>query len=148
VFGISRDTIASHCKFIDKYGLTFPLLSDEGTTMMAAYGAWGDKLMYGKKVTGIIRSTVLVDKDGNVARVWPRVQAKGHAAAVLDAVKALGNGGGGTVTTAAAPAKKAKAKAPAKKKAAATKAPAKKKAAPKKKAAATKPAKKAAKKKR
>lgn len=90
VFGVSKDSIASHCKFRDKYGLSFPLLSDPEGKVLEAYGAWGDKVMYGKKMKGIIRSTVLIGKDGKVAKHWPKVTVKGHAAAVLDAVKELG----------------------------------------------------------
>ncbi|MEO8702265.1 MAG: peroxiredoxin [Kofleriaceae bacterium] len=89
VVGISRDTIASHCKFRDKHALTFPLLTDPDTTMMEAWGAWGDKVLYGKKSKGIIRSTVLVGADGKVVKHWPKVTVKGHVAAVLEAVQAL-----------------------------------------------------------
>jgi peroxiredoxin Q/BCP len=89
VYGVSKDTIASHCKFRDKYGLAFPLLSDPDGKVLEAYGAWGDKVLYGKKMKGIIRSTVLIGKDGKVARHWPKVSVKGHAAVVVDAVKAL-----------------------------------------------------------
>ncbi len=89
VYGVSKDSIASHCKFRDKYKLTFPLLTDPDTKMMEAWGAWGDKVMYGKKMKGIIRSTVVVGADGKVAKHWPKVKAKGHAAEVLAAVKEL-----------------------------------------------------------
>lgn len=89
VFGVSKDSIASHCKFIDKYELGVTLLSDPDAKMMTAYGAWGEKVMYGKKLTGVIRSTVLVGADGKVKQHWKKVTAKGHAAAVLEAVKAL-----------------------------------------------------------
>jgi peroxiredoxin Q/BCP len=89
VFGVSKDSIASHCKFRDKYDLAFPLLSDPDGKVLEAYGAWGDKVMYGKKMKGIIRSTVLIGKDGKVAQHWPKVTVKGHAAAVVDAIKAL-----------------------------------------------------------
>jgi len=89
VYGVSKDSIASHCKFRDKYQLTFPLLSDPEGEVLEAYGAWGDKVMYGKKMKGIIRSTVLIGKDGKVAQHWPKVSVKGHVAAVLEAVKAL-----------------------------------------------------------
>jgi len=90
VFGVSKDSIASHCKFRDKYDLQFPLLSDPEGKVLEAYGAWGDKVMYGKKMKGIIRSTVVIDKDGKIARHWPKVSVKGHVAEVVDAVKALG----------------------------------------------------------
>jgi peroxiredoxin Q/BCP len=89
VLGVSKDTIASHCKFRDKYKLKFPLLSDPEGKVLESYGAWGDKVMYGKKMKGIIRSTVLIGKDGKVARHWPKVSVKGHAAEVVDAVKEL-----------------------------------------------------------
>ena len=92
VFGISRDSIASHCKFRDKYGLPFPLLSDGEGAMMTAYQAWGEKVMYGKKVTGVIRSTAVIGRDGKLARHWPKVNVKGHAAEVLAFVRALGGG--------------------------------------------------------
>ena len=71
VLGISKDSIASHCKFRDKYALKFPLLSDPEGKVLEAYGAWGDKVMYGKKMKGIIRSTVLIGKDGKVVQHWP-----------------------------------------------------------------------------
>lgn len=134
VLGVSRDSIASHCKFRDKYKLSFPLLSDADGKMMTAYGAWGEKVMYGKKVTGVIRSTVVIDAAGKVMRHWPKVNVKGHAAAVLEAVRGLG--ASPAPSAAKAPVKKAAKKAaptPAKK------APLKKAA---KKAAAPTPAKK------
>jgi peroxiredoxin Q/BCP len=89
VFGVSKDSIASHCKFRDKYDLKFPLLSDPEGKVLEAYGAWGDKVMYGKKMKGIIRSTVLIDESGKVARHWPKVSVKGHVAEVVEAVKEL-----------------------------------------------------------
>ena len=89
VYGVSKDSIESHCKFRDKYGLTFPLLTDPDTKMMEAWDAWGDKVLYGKKSTGIIRSTVLIGKDGKVVKHWPKVTVKGHAEAVVAAVKVL-----------------------------------------------------------
>jgi thioredoxin-dependent peroxiredoxin len=92
VLGVSKDSIASHCKFRDKYKLTFPLLSDPEGTALEAYGAWGDKVMYGKKLKGIIRSTVVIDKAGKVARHWPKVSVKGHVDEVVAAVKTLAKG--------------------------------------------------------
>src|SRR5215467_1290379 len=89
VIGVSKDSIASHCKFRDKYKLKFPLLSDPEGKVLEAYGAWGDKVMYGKKMKGIIRSTFVIGKDGKVKQHWPKVSVKGHAAEVLDAVKAI-----------------------------------------------------------
>jgi peroxiredoxin Q/BCP len=142
VFGVSKDSIASHCKFRDKYRLSFPLLTDADGAMLTAYGAWGEKLMYGKPVTGIIRSTVLIDRDGKVAQVWPKVSVKGHAEEVLAAAQALVGGAAAVATTTPAPAAKPKAAAPAAKKPApAAKKPAAKKPAPAaKKPAAKKPA--------
>ncbi|HVM64115.1 MAG TPA: thioredoxin-dependent thiol peroxidase [Acidimicrobiales bacterium] len=84
VIGISPDKQASHVKFRDKYGLRFPLLSDPEHKVMEKYGAWGEKMMYGKATTGVIRSTFLIDEKGKVARAWYGVKADGHAAKVLE----------------------------------------------------------------
>jgi len=89
VLGVSKDSIATHCKFRDKHSLNFPLLTDADGKMLEAYGAWGDKVLYGKKSKGIIRSTVLVGKDGKVARHWPKVTLKAHVAAVVAAIETL-----------------------------------------------------------
>ncbi len=89
VLGVSKDSIASHCKFRDKFGLTFPLLTDADGAVMEKYGAWGEKVMYGKKMEGIIRSTVLIGPDGKVVQHWPKVSAKGHAAAVTEALQSM-----------------------------------------------------------
>jgi peroxiredoxin Q/BCP len=89
VLGVSKDSVASHCKFRDKHSLCFALLSDPDGAVMKKYGAWGEKVMYGKKVTGVIRSTVLIAPDGKVARHWPKVKPDGHAAEVLAALDAL-----------------------------------------------------------
>jgi peroxiredoxin Q/BCP len=83
VIGISSDSAASHVKFRDKYGLGFTLLSDPTKATMEAYGAFGEKMMYGKRVTGVIRSTFLIDEKGKVAKAWYSVKADGHAAKVL-----------------------------------------------------------------
>jgi thioredoxin-dependent peroxiredoxin len=84
VIGISPDKQPSHARFRDKYGLQFPLLSDPDHTVMEKYGAWGEKMMYGKATTGVIRSTFLIDEKGKVARAWYSVKADGHAAKVLE----------------------------------------------------------------
>ena len=89
VFGISADSLESHEKFMRKKALTVPLLSDEGATACAAYGVWKEKSMYGKTFMGIERSTFLIDGEGRVARVWPKVKVAGHAAEVLEAARAL-----------------------------------------------------------
>ena len=90
VVGISPDGADKHQAFRAKYGLTFPLLSDLDHGVMDAYGAWGEKTLYGKKTIGVIRSTFLVAADGTVARAWYNVQADGHAAKVLEALEAMG----------------------------------------------------------
>ncbi len=85
VVGISADSAAAHQKFRAKYGLTFPLLTDADRSVMTAYGAYGEKMLYGKKTVGVIRSTFLVGPDGTVTRAWYSVKADGHAAKVLEA---------------------------------------------------------------
>ena len=87
VLGVSRDSLASHCKFRDKFGLEFPLLSDPDHEVLEAYGAWGEKTLYGKKSLGIIRSTVIIDEQGKVAQVFPKVKVNGHVDAVLEALR-------------------------------------------------------------
>lgn len=86
VVGISPDDGASHRRFRERYGLSVRLLSDPTHEAMAAYGAWGEKTLYGKTSLGVIRSTFLVGPDGRVERAWYHVQADGHAAKVLAAL--------------------------------------------------------------
>ena len=83
VLGVSRDTVKSHCKFRDKYGLKVALLSDPELAAHKAYGAWGEKNMYGKKVEGALRSTFVIGPDGRLKQVYGTVKAAGHAAKVL-----------------------------------------------------------------
>lgn len=83
VFGVSRDSIASHCRFRDAHSLDFTLLSDPDAKVIARWGAWGEKNMYGNKSMGIIRTTVVVGPDGRVRRVFPKVKVAGHVEAVL-----------------------------------------------------------------
>lgn len=83
VLGVSADSEASHAKFKEKYGLPFTLLSDPERTVLKAYGAWGKKVSYGKETVGVIRSTVLIGKDGVVKKVWSPVKVAGHVAEVL-----------------------------------------------------------------
>jgi len=83
VYGLSRDSVASHQNFVAKQDLPFPLLSDPDKTLLTPLGAFGKKVMYGKEVEGIIRSTFLVDPQGIVRFVWPKVSVKGHVEAVL-----------------------------------------------------------------
>lgn len=89
VVGVSPDSVESHCKFANKYGLGFVLLADTEHHVAELYGAWVEKNNYGKKYWGVQRSTFLIDGDGKIARVWPKVKAEGHAAEVLEAVKSL-----------------------------------------------------------
>ncbi len=88
VLGISRDGQESHAKFRAKYELPFTLLSDPDHAVAEAYGAWGEKTMYGKKVMGIVRSTVVIDANGKVKAVFPNVKPDTHARKVLDALEA------------------------------------------------------------
>lgn len=89
VLGCSADSPESHRKFIAKYDIGFPLLSDVDAEMMTRYGAWGEKTLYGKKMTGVLRSTVLIDPDGKVAHHWANVRAEGHAAKVRETLARL-----------------------------------------------------------
>ena len=89
VVGISADDVRAQTRFRDKHSLGIPLGADGDFQTIKAYGAWGEKSMYGRTFLGIIRTTVLVGADGHVARVWRRVKVDGHAAEVLKAAKAL-----------------------------------------------------------
>ena len=89
VLGVSPDSVASHCKFAEKYDLGFPLLADTEHAVAEAYGVWVLKSMCGKKYMGIQRTTFLIDPSGKIARVWHKVKPEGHADEVLQAVKAL-----------------------------------------------------------
>ena len=89
VFGVSRDSVASHDKFVAKHELTTPLLSDEDGAMCEAYGVWKEKNMYGKKFMGIERSTFLIDQAGRIAKVWRNVKVPGHVKEVLEAARKL-----------------------------------------------------------
>lgn len=89
VLGISADPLKAQEKFRDKHKLAVPLISDEKHEMLEAYGAWGEKSMYGKSFLGILRTTVLIGTDGRVAKVWRNVRVDGHADQVLDAARSL-----------------------------------------------------------
>lgn len=89
VLGISADPLKAQEKFRDKHGLGIPLISDEKHEMLEAYGAWGEKSMYGKSFLGILRTTVLVGPDGKLAKVWRNVRVDGHADEVLEAARSL-----------------------------------------------------------
>jgi len=89
VVGLSPDDQQSHLKFHEKFSLNFPLLVDKDHKNVEKYGSWHEKIMYGKKSMGIVRSTFLIDKDGKVAKIWKRVRVDGHDQKVLEAIKEL-----------------------------------------------------------
>ena len=84
VIGVSKDSAASHRKFREKYDLPFTLLSDTSTQMLQAFGAWGEKKMYGKTVMGTIRRTFIFDEEGILTRIIEKVDTKNHAAQILE----------------------------------------------------------------
>ena len=84
IYGISPDTEAKHCKFIEKHNLSVELLADTGKVMLADYGVWQEKSMYGKTYMGVVRTTYLINPAGEIAEAWTKVKAKGHAEAVLE----------------------------------------------------------------
>lgn len=87
VLGVSPDSIQSHKKFADKYGLTFNLLSDSEKTLVQAYDVWKEKSMYGKKYMGVERTTVIIDENGKISKIFNKVKVEGHTQQVLDALK-------------------------------------------------------------
>ena len=87
LFGVSKDSLASHAKFRGKHELPFDLLSDEQNAVAKTYGAYGRKNMYGKQVEGTIRSTFLIDEDGRIERIWSPVKVAGHVESVLQALR-------------------------------------------------------------
>lgn len=89
ILGVSPDSQKSHCKFAEKFGLTFTLLCDEDHAVAEKYGLWVEKSMYGKKYMGVQRATFLIDGDGRIAHAWPKVKPEGHAAEVLVAIKEI-----------------------------------------------------------
>lgn len=89
VLGVSADPVKAQEAFRNKHQLGIPLISDERHEMLAAYGAWGEKSLYGRTFMGIIRTTVLIGADGRVARVWRNVRVDGHAEPVLEAARTL-----------------------------------------------------------
>lgn len=86
VLGVSKDSIASHCRFQEKYGLSFVLLSDPDLSVHGAYGAYGEKVMYGNKTMGVIRSTFVIGPDGKIKAAFPKVKVDGHDQEVLAAI--------------------------------------------------------------
>jgi len=89
VYGLSRDNLKSHQNFITKQELPFRLLSDPDATLLKALGAFGKKVMYGKEVEGILRSSFLIDPKGMIRHVWPKVSVKGHVQEVLETLAKL-----------------------------------------------------------
>jgi peroxiredoxin Q/BCP len=87
IFGISKDSVESHKKFISKFKIPFELLSDEKIVALKKYGAWGEKSMYGKKFMGIKRTTVLISPKGKIIKIWNNVKVKDHAKEVLSCLK-------------------------------------------------------------
>jgi len=88
ILGVSPDSATSHDKFKKKYDLDFALAADEEKTMLAAYGVWVEKSMYGRKYMGVERTTILIDGTGKILRIWPKVKVPGHAEEVLAAAQA------------------------------------------------------------
>ncbi|QHQ34656.1 peroxiredoxin [Algicella marina] len=89
IFGISKDSVKKHDRFVAKHELGIPLLSDEDGDVCERYGVWKEKSMYGKTHMGIERSTFLIGADGKIARIWRKVKVPGHAEEVLEAVRSL-----------------------------------------------------------
>ena len=90
VLGVSVDSVESHQRFKTKYRLTFPLLSDVEKRLVSAYGVWKEKSMYGRTFLGIERTTVLIDEQGRIATVFPKVKVDGHFDEVIEALKQRG----------------------------------------------------------
>ena len=89
ILGVSKDGQKSHANFAAKYQLPFTLLSDESTEVMQQYGVWQEKSMYGRKYMGTVRTTFLIDEQGVIQKVWPKVRVAGHAEQVLAALREL-----------------------------------------------------------
>lgn len=89
VMGVSPDSIKSHRSFKEKYQLPYLLLVDEGHRLAEAFGIWKEKTLYGRKYMGIERTTVIIDRKGKVAKIFPKVQIDGHVQAVESAVREL-----------------------------------------------------------
>lgn len=87
ILGVSKDDIKSHNKFINKFDLPFLLLSDESTEMISAYESWDKKKMYGKEYYGVFRKTYLIDEEGKIQRIWPKVDVKTHSKEIIELIK-------------------------------------------------------------
>lgn len=90
IIGISKDTVDSHAKFQQKYCLNFDLVSDNDSDVCQKYGVWSEKSMFGKKYMGINRATFLIDRNGKILKIWPKVSISGHAEEVLNVVISSG----------------------------------------------------------
>ena len=89
IFGISKDNLKSHDKFIEKFNVKFDLLSDEETKVLKKYKVWGKKKFMGREYMGISRSTFLIDKQGKIVKIWENVNVKDHAKEVLETLKSI-----------------------------------------------------------
>ena len=89
VLGISPDSVKSHKKFAEKFDLPFTILSDENKKAISKYGVWKEKLMFGKKIMGVERSTFIIDKQGKIAKIFNKVRVKGHVQAVIETLSKL-----------------------------------------------------------
>jgi peroxiredoxin Q/BCP len=87
VLGVSPDTVESHERFRDRYDLNFPLLADVDRKVVSKYGVWQEKTLYGKKSMGVVRTTFVIDEDGEILRVFPKVRVDGHIDQVLEALE-------------------------------------------------------------
>ncbi len=87
ILGVSPDSVASHKKFAEKYDLPFSLLSDEEKIVLEEYGVWQEKSMYGRKYMGVVRTTVIIDENGKIRKIFPKVKVEGHNKEVLEALK-------------------------------------------------------------
>ena len=85
--GVSKDTGEKHAKFAEKYDLNFPLLADTEGELCRDYGVWQEKMLYGRKFMGIVRTTFVIGKNGKIAAIFPKVKVKGHVDAVLEAIE-------------------------------------------------------------
>ena len=89
VFGVSKDSVGSHQKFKEKFSLPFPLLSDPSYAMLEKYGVWKEKKLYGRSYMGVERTTVILDENGKVAQIFPKVKVMGHVESVIKFLRAM-----------------------------------------------------------
>ena len=89
VFGVSKDSVSSHQKFKEKFSLPFPLLSDPSHAMLEKYGVWKEKKLYGRAYMGVERTTVILDENGTVAQIFPKVKVTGHVESVIEALQLM-----------------------------------------------------------